>query len=186
MLETQREPLAERSAVSAALANAAVVLAFATTIFIAGQIRIPLPFTPVPITLQTLVVYLGAAWLGSGRGIAGPLLFAAAAASGLPVRSGFQAGLTGATAGYILGWLLAAFLIGRVLGGKEVPTPRIVATMAAGSALIYTCGSLHLFLLLDVSFGQALLMGMLPFLPGDAIKIAIATAAYRRRPNLLS
>lgn len=186
MLATRRYSLDERSAVSAALANSAVVLAFATTIFIAGQIRIPLPFTPIPITLQTLAIYLGAAWLGSGRGVAGPLLFAGAAAAGLPVRAGFQAGLTGASAGYILGWLLAAFLIGRVLGGKEVSTRRIVATMAAGSALVYTCGLLHFVLLLDVPFEQALVMGFLPFLPGDAIKIAVATAAYRRRPNLFT
>ncbi len=186
MLATERQPLAERSLVSAAVANAAIVVAFATVIFIAGQIRIPLWFTPVPITLQTFAVYLGAAWLGSVRGVAGPLLFAIVAAAGLPVRSGFQAGLTGATAGYILGWMLAAFLIGRVLAGKNAPVGRVVATMAAGSALVYTCGLLHLTLLLDVPLWQALVMGFLPFLPGDAVKIAAATAAYRSRPNLLS
>ena len=82
MLATERQPLAERSLVSAAVANAAIVVAFATVIFIAGQIRIPLWFTPVPITLQTFAVYLGAAWLGSVRGVAGPLLFAIVAAAG--------------------------------------------------------------------------------------------------------
>lgn len=186
MLATEREPLAQRSLASAAVVNAAVVVAFATVIFIAGQIRIPLPFTPVPITLQTFAVYLGAAWLGSARGVAGPLLFAAAAGAGLPVRSGFQAGLTGATAGYILGWMLAAFLIGRLLAGKEASTGRTVAAMLGGSALVYTCGLLHLTLLLDVSLSQALIMGFLPFVPGDLLKIAAATAAYRSRPNLLS
>ncbi len=186
MLATERQPIAARSPVTAALTNTAVVLAFATTIFIAGQIRIPLPFTPVPITLQTFAVYLGAAWLGAGRGVAGPLVFAAVAAAGLPVRSGFQAGLTGATAGYILGWMLAAFLIGRLLGGKDASTARVVATMVGGSALVYTCGLLHFTLLLDVPVSQALWMGFLPFLPGDALKIAAATAAYKSRPNLLS
>ena len=186
MLATERQPIDERSFVSAALANTAIVLAFATTIFIAGQIRIPLPFTPVPITLQTFAVYLGAAWLGAGRGVAGPLVFALVAAAGLPVRSGFQAGLTGATAGYILGWMLAAFLIGRVLGGKDVSTLRAVGTMIGGSALVYTCGMLHLTLLLEVPLQQALWMGFLPFLPGDALKIAAATAAYKSRPNLFS
>ena len=140
MLATERQSIAERSPVSIALTNTAVILAFATTIFIAGQIRIPLPFTPVPITLQTFAVYLGAAWLGAGRGVAGPLVFAAVAAAGLPVRSGFQAGLTGATAGYILGWMLAAFLIGRLLGGKEVSTARVAATMVGGSALVVVVG----------------------------------------------
>lgn len=186
MLATERQPLAERSLASAAVTNAAVVVAFATVIFIAGQIRIPLPFTPVPITLQTFAIYLGAAWLGAGRGVAGPLLFAVAAASGLPVRSGFQAGLSGATAGYILGWMLAAFLVGRLLTGKDASTARTVVAMVGGSALVYTCGLLHLTMLLDVSLSQALVLGLLPFLPGDALKIAAATAAYRSRPNLLS
>ena len=186
MLAVERQPVAGRSVAAAAVANAAVVVAFATAIFISGQIYIPLPFTPVPITLQTFALYLGAAWLGAGRGIAGPLLFASVAAAGLPVRSGFEAGLTGATAGYILGWMLAAFLIGRVLGGKDVSMGRAVAVMASGSALVYTCGLLHLTLLLDIPFQQALWMGFLPFLPGDALKIAAAAAIYRSRPNLLS
>ena len=184
MLATDRQ-FAERSPAAAAATDAAIVVAFAATIFVAGQIRIPLPFTPVPITLQTFVVYLGAAWLGAGRGVAGPLLFAAAAGAGLPVLSGFRAGLTGATAGYILGWLLAAFLIGKILGGKEVAAHRTALTMMAGSALIYTCGTLHLTLLLDVPFSQAVWMGVLPFLPGDALKITAATTLYQRRPNLL-
>ena len=186
MLVAERPPIAERSVAAAAVSNAAIVVAFATAIFIAGQIYIPLPFTPVPITLQTFTVYLGAAWLGAGRGVGGPLLFTVAAAAGLPVRSGFAAGLTGATAGYVLGWMLAAFLIGRVLGGKQLSAGRTAAVMAAGSALVYTCGLLHLTLLLDISLQQALWMGVLPFLPGDALKIAAATALYRSRPNLLS
>lgn len=186
MLAAERQSVAGRSPAAAAVANAAAVVAFAAAIFIAGQIYIPLPFTPVPITLQTFAVYLGAAWLGAGRGVGGPLLFAGAAAAGLPVRSGFAAGLTGATAGYILGWMLAAFLIGRVLGGRDASTGRVVATMVGGSALVYTCGLLHLTMLLHVPLQQALVMGLLPFLPGDALKIAAATAAYRSRPNLLA
>jgi biotin transport system substrate-specific component len=113
-------------------------------------------------------------------------VFAIAAGAGLAVRSGFQAGLTGATAGYILGWMLAAYLIGRVLAGTKASTPRVVATMVAGSALVYTCGLLHLTLLLDVPVSQALVMGLLPFLPGDTLKIAAAAAVYRSRPNLFS
>lgn len=186
MLATQRDPLAEQSLASAAFVNAVVVVAFTAVIFIAGQIRIPLPFTQVPITMQTFAVYLGAAWLGAGRGVSGPLLFAVAAASGLPVRSGFQAGLSGATAGYILGWMLAAFVIGRLLAGKELSAARAASVMVCGSALVYTCGLLHLTLLLDIPLSQALVQGFLPFLPGDALKIAAATAAYRSRPNLFS
>jgi biotin transport system substrate-specific component len=186
MPASQTTVIRERSLAAAALANAAIVLAFAATIFIAGQVRIPLPFTPVPITLQTFAVYLGAAWLGAGRGVGGPLVFAVAAASGMPVRSGFQAGLTGATAGYILGWMLAAFLLGRVLGGRPASAGKIVAAMAGASALVYTCGMLHLTLLLDLPLRDAMIMGFLPFIPGDVLKIALAATIYHRRPNLLS
>jgi biotin transporter BioY len=58
--------------------------------------------------------------------------------------------------------------------------------MVGGSALVYTCGLLHFTLLLEVPIQQALWMGFLPFLPGDALKIAVATAVYKSRPNLLS
>ena len=82
--------------------------------------------------------------------------------------------------------MLAAFLIGRLLGGQDASTPRIVATMLGGSALVYTCGLLHFTLLLGVPIQQALWMGFLPFLPGDALKIAAATAVYKSRPKLFS
>ena len=186
MLATERDSIDARSPASAALVNVSTVVVFAGAIFLAGQVRIPLPFTPVPITLQTFVVYLGAAWLGAGRGVAGPLLFVTAAAAGLPVLSGFRAGMTGATAGYILGWLLAAYLLGTMLGGKRVATVRTVLLMMGASLLVYTCGLLHLTLLLNVPFGQALWIGFLPFLPGDAIKIGLAASAYQRWPGLFA
>lgn len=186
---TTNSAIEERSAAAALAANVALTVGFAATIFMAGQVRIPLPFTPVPITLQTFVVYLGAAWLGTARGVGGPLLFAAAAAAGLPVLSGFRGGwaaITGATGGYVVGWFLAAFLLGRLLGGRPASARRIFGLMLAASALVYTCGLLHLTLLLDQPLEQALVMGFLPFVPGDLVKIAAATAAYRRWPGLLA
>lgn len=189
MLATDEQGIRVRSPAAAAVVSTAAAAAFAAFIFVAGQVRIPLPWTPVPITLQTLVVFLGAAWLGSARGVGGPLLFAAAAAVGLPVLSGFRGGfvaLTGPTGGYVFGWLLAAYLLGRCLGGRPTSTVRLVALMVAASSLVFGCGLLHLTLLLRVPLDQALWMGLWPFLPGDTLKLVLGVAIYRRWPGLLS
>lgn len=156
---------------------------------IAAQLRIPLPFTPVPITLQTFMLYLGAAWLGTRVAQPGLALYVGAALIGAPVMSGFRGGLaafTGATGGYILGWFVAILIVARLLDGGQKSTARTALAMAAGSAIILSCGALHLALLLDLSPQQAFLMGVAPFLPGDALKIFTASAIVRRWPNPFS
>jgi biotin transport system substrate-specific component len=153
---------------------------------VAAQIRIPLPWTPVPITLQTMIVYLGAAWLGSSRAVSGILIYAGLAAVGLPVLSGWQGGLaafTGPTGGYVVGMILAAFLLGRYLGGRPASLARTATLMAAAAALIFTCGLLHFVLFMRVPIEQALWMALWPFLPGEALKLTLAAAVYRSRPN---
>lgn len=177
----------ERGASVARLAVAAV--AFAAALALAAQVRIPLPFTPVPITLQTFVLYLGGAWLGARSGISGLALYVGAALAGAPVMSGFRGGLasfTGATGGYIVGWFLAVLLLASLLDGRRVKQLRSAALMAAASALILFSGALHLALLLDLSAWQAFLMGVAPFLPGDALKILLASAVLSRWPDPLS
>ena len=189
MLAVERQPVAGRSVASVAVANAAVVVAFATAIFISGQIYIPLPFTPVPITLQTFMLYIGAAWLGARVAQPGLALYVGVALVGAPVMSGFRGGVAafaGATGGYILGWFVAVLVVGRLLDGGQKSTARTALAMAAGSAIILTCGALHLALLLDLSPQQAFLMGVAPFLPGDVLKIFTASAIVRRWPNPFS
>lgn len=174
----------DRDVPVARLAVAAV--AFAGALALAAQVRIPLPFTPVPITLQTLVLYLGGAWLGARVGIAGLALYVGAAVAGMPVMAGFRGGLaafTGATGGYIVGWFLAVLLLGGLLHGSRVRAGRAVGLLAAASALILFCGALHLGLLLGLTPWQAFLMGVAPFLPGDALKILLAAAVVRRWPS---
>jgi biotin transport system substrate-specific component len=153
---------------------------------VAAQVRLPLPWTPIPITLQTMVVYLGASWLGSTRSVSGILAYAGLAALGLPVLSGWQGGFaafTGPTGGYVVGMILASFLLGRYLGGRPASLARASAFMAAAAALIFVCGLLHFVLFMRVAIDQALWMALLPFLPGEAIKLTLAAAVYRSRPN---
>lgn len=162
---------------------------FAAALALAAQVRIPLPYTPVPITLQTFVLYLGAAWLGLRAAHGGLLLYVGAALLGLPVMSGFRGGaaaFAGATGGYILGWFVAVAVIATLLDGSRRSYGRVLASMLLGSAIVLAFGTLHLSLLLEASFPQALAMGVLPFLPGDLLKSATAAALVRRWPDPFS
>ena len=153
---------------------------------LAAQVRIPLPFTPVPITLQTFVLYVGGAWLGGRAAVSGLALYVGAALLGLPVMSGMRGGVaafTGATGGYIVGWLLALLLLGVLFNGARPRWAASAGAMFAASSLILFCGALHLALLLGLGPAEAFLMGVAPFLPGDALKILSASAVVRRWPN---
>jgi biotin transport system substrate-specific component len=178
--------LADRAPAHPVVRALVAAICFAATMTLAAQVRIPLPFTPVPITLQTLVLYVGASWLGARVAVTGLALYVGLALAGLPVLSGWRGGLasfTGATGGYILGWLLAILLLGLVLGGRGSGWGSTAAGMAGASALILTCGSLHLALLLGLGPVEAFLMGVAPFVPGDVVKIFTASAVVSRRPN---
>ena len=186
MLAADRSSVVARSPAAQALTAAAAAIAFAGAMVIAAQARVYMPWTPVPITLQTMVVYLGAAWLGSSRAVSGILIYVGLAAFGLPVLSGWQGGLaafTGPTGGYVLGMILAAFLLGRFLGGQPASMTRTLALMTGAATLIFTCGLLHFVLFMRVPVEQALWMALWPFLPGEAIKLTLAAAVYRSRPN---
>jgi biotin transport system substrate-specific component len=181
--------LADRDHGLSVTAMAVGAIGFAAALAIAAQVRIPLPFTPVPITLQTFVLYLGAAWLGARVAQPGLAAYVTAALVGAPVLSGFRGGagaFVGATGGYILGWFVAILVVGYLLDGSRRPFGRSALAMAAGSVIILSCGALHLMLLLGLDPQQAFLMGIAPFIPGDVIKILTASAIVSRWPNPLS
>ncbi len=141
----------------------------------AAQWRFYLPFTPVPVTLQTSVVLLAGATLGPAAGAGSQALYLLAGAAGLPL---FTTGaVLGPTTGYLLAFLPAAAVVGwaRRRGGWW----GMVAGMGAASLLILALGTLGLCLVKHVSLGQALLSGFVPFLPGDALKLAVAAGAAR-------
>jgi biotin transport system substrate-specific component len=145
-------------------------------IAVSGQIAIPLPFTPVPLTLQTLVVLAAGVVLGSSRGALAVTLYLLEGCAGLPVFSGAASGIThllGPTGGYLLGFLPAAWLTG-VLAEKGWDR-RLLSTlvaMLAGNALIYLPGVA--WLARFVGAERAMQLGFLPFIPGDLLKTAIA------------
>jgi biotin transport system substrate-specific component len=159
------------------------------SLFVAAlaQVEIPLPFTPVPITGQTFGVLLIGAALGSKRGSASLLLYLIEGAVGLPFFAGGAHGLsvlTGATAGYLLGFIAAAYVIGLLAErGLERSVRTSFLPFLVGTLIIYACGVTWLAVVLG-SFGKAVTLGMLPFIIGDIIKLVAAALALPAAWNL--
>lgn len=153
-----------------------LVIAATAVIAIAAQIAVPVPFTPVPLTLQPLAVLLVGAVLGSTRGAMAASLYLLEGMSGLPVFSQGHGGaiwLVGATAGYLWSYPAAAFVAGWLAEHRGTSTiVRAIGSMLVGLAFIYTGGWAWLAILSGPR--AAFAMGVAPFIAADAVKIAIA------------
>lgn len=151
----------------------------------AAQVSVPLPFTPVPFTLQPMVVLLGGAVLGSRLGMAAQVLYLIAGIAGLPVFAASAVlpqgvlRLLGPTGGYLMSYPFAAFLTGllaeRGLDRRYVTS---VVAMAAGLMVVFACGVLWLAFVARPAAGidAALRTGLYPFIPADLFKILLAAA----------
>lgn len=137
-----------------------------------------IPFPLVPITLQTFFLYLAASLLGGHLAALSQIVYLLLGVIGLPVFAGGKAGigvLFGPTGGYLLGFVAAAYIVGKLSQGRNKPgLGRLIVSMLAGTLVIYICGLTQLSLVADLSVPKALSVGVLPFLPGDAIKITAA------------
>jgi biotin transport system substrate-specific component len=167
------------------------VAAFALATALAAHVRVPVPFTPVPMTLQTMVVVLSGALLGARLGAAAQLTYLGMGVAGLPVfATGVGAAyLFGPTGGYLLAFPAAALLAGVLTrpGTRRdlVAAVRLVVGLAAASLLILVSGAAWLTVLAGDLSG-AIALGILPFLLGDAIKVALAALiAWRGRERSL-
>lgn len=160
------------------------VIGFAAALALASQVSVPVPGSPVPLTLQPLLVVLGGLMLGPRMGALGVALFLAAGAAGLPVFApGGAPGLArlfGPTGGYLLAFPVAAFLAGYLSFRRPGFTGRLVGSLA-GMAAIYVGGVAQLVVLTG-SFTTAALVGLAPFAAADAAKAIVA--AFLGRPNI--
>lgn len=121
--------------------NLALVVGGAAFVGLAAQIAIPLPFTPVPLTLQTFAVLLTAAALGSLRGILAMTVYAVAGIAGIPWFAQANSGITAPSFGYILGFIAAAFIVGRIAErGATRTVARTAGLMILGNLVIYAIG----------------------------------------------
>lgn len=163
---------ADRPAV-AAIGVAATVVCLA----VAAEVRFYLPFTPVPVTLQTFFVLAAGVGLGPRLGTVALSAYLAVGAVGVPI---FTGDWLGPTTGYLLGFVAAGWLAGTVARGVERPsTLRILVAMLAGEAVILLLGAAYLAFCLGLGVPVAIEKGVVPFLAGDALKLAAALALCR-------
>ena len=186
---TLLQAVAARADLSSAFRAVAVLFVTVLTI-VAAQVSIPLPFTPVPFTLQPMVVLLGGAALGARLGMSSQILYIALGIAGLPVFAaspilpqGFGR-LLGPTGGYLMSYPIAAFVAGYLAQrglGRRYSTS--VLAMSAGLAIIFACGVAWLAFGAHVGLAGAIKTGLLPFIPADIIKVLLAAtvlpAAWR-------
>lgn len=164
-----------------ALKSAALVVGFSLLVALSAQVVVPLPWTPVPVTGQTFAVLLTGALLGSRLGALAMLAYLAEGAAGLPF---FKGGAGGAhylflspTAGYLFAFPAAAFVTGLLAErGWDRRPLKAAAAMFLGSLVILASGWAWLALFYRTA-GDAFVAGVVPFLPGDLVKIALAAAA---------
>lgn len=155
--------------------SVALVVGGAAFVGLTAQVVVPLPFSPVPLSLQTFSVLLVGAVLGSRRGVASMALYLLAGVAGVPWFSQQQSGWAFASFGYVVGFVLAAYLVGRLAErGADRTVLRTVGLMVLGNLAIYAVGVPGLMLVAGMDLGKALLLGVVPFLIGDALKIALA------------
>jgi biotin transport system substrate-specific component len=167
-----------------------LALGFAAVTGMAAQVRIPLPFSPVPVTGQTFAVLLAGVVLGARYGGLSQGLYAGLGMAGVPWFTGTAAGVghvLGPTGGYIVGFLFAAVMVGLAVG--RVPRvrrfPLLLGVLGLGSLVIYAVGVPWLYVWASVLDGQAvtlqsvLTMGLYPFIPGDLLKLVAAALVAR-------
>ena len=155
--------------------DAALVVAGTGLIALSAQASIPLPWTPVPLSLQTFAVLLTGASLGLARGGLSAALYLLVGMSGVGWFAEGRSGWEFASFGYLVGFVVAAALVGRLAErGGDRTVLRTAATMVLGNLVIYALGVGWLMSYAHVGFAKGLELGFTPFLLGDLTKIVVA------------
>jgi biotin transport system substrate-specific component len=157
--------------------NVALVVGGTLFVALSALVQIPLPFTPVPLSLQTFAVLLTGAALGSRRGAASMALYLLAGVAGVPWFAAHQSGWAFASFGYVVGFVAAAWLAGRLAeAGADRQVVKNTGLLVVGNVVIYAFGVAGLIAATSMGLSTALAKGVVPFLVGDLLKIAVAAA----------
>ncbi|MBN2097209.1 MAG: biotin transporter BioY [Candidatus Omnitrophica bacterium] len=177
-LDLSADILSKEIVVDKTLSRLIGLSAFIILTALGAAVRIPLGFTPVPITLQTFFVLLSGAVLGRNWGALSQIGYIFLGVLGLPIFSGAQSGtvyLFGPTGGYLAGFVLSSWITGALLEKSQNSALKSALVMSVAClGGIYLFGVLGLAIFLKSSITSALALGFLPFIPGDIIKIAVA------------
>ena len=155
------------------------VITFTVLTFLAAQVEIPTQ--PVPFTLQTMLVLLAGAFLGSRNGAYSQIVYLALGVIGIPVYAGFSFGLAkifGPTGGYLLSFPFAAYLVGYVVE-KKSGTLALILSFVLGQLLILFVGAAFLAVFMNGDFSKAMFSGVVIFSVWDIIKISAAVSIYK-------
>lgn len=171
------------------LKETAIVLGASVIIALFAPVSIPLPFSPVPLATQMNVILLLSCFLGGKRAALAVLAFLFQGAIGLPVYAGGVGGgllkLAGPTGGYLLGYVVAAFVTGYLFQRKENRSSMHALTaMGIGNLVVYLFGISWLSRF--VGWQSAVVMGVLPFLIGDALKLVVATRLLKQKRRFIA
>ena len=170
--------LANRVLPTSKTAGAAAVVGFAAITALAAQVSFRIPPIEVPFTLQTMAVLMTGGVLGARRGALSQLLYLVAGALGLPgfaERSSGMDTFAGPTAGYLVGFVVAAYLVGRL--AERHHDRKVLSAFAAfllGSLVIYGFGTIGLMATRDLDFWGAVAVGVVPFVFWDVLKALAA------------
>lgn len=160
------------------LTDLVLVAAGASLIAASAQVSIPLPVTPVPVTGQTFAVLLVGASLGTIRGGSSAALYVLIGIAGAPVYADGAHGwsvITGASGGYLVGFILAAALTGRLAEQRwDRRFSSAIGAILTGNVIIFLVGLPWLAVVLDTSLEETLEYGLYPFIPGEILKLYLA------------
>ena len=154
------------------------VIGFCLLTALCAQVRIPVPGTVIPMTLQSTAVLLTGFCLSAPLAAAAMLLYLAAGLAGAPVFLPGSLGLGGPTGGYIVGFVLGAVVVA-LLRGRSNGMARLVLAGAVGTIVILLCGAAWQATFFDVSIVEPWAGGVLPFLPKAVVQLGVAVAAVR-------
>jgi biotin transport system substrate-specific component len=176
---------------SATLAKSITLIAGASLLMgILGRFAVPLPFTPVPLTLANFGVLLVGLTLGSRRGFAAMVLYLAAGAMGAPVFSPMGptgiAQLLGPTGGYLIAYPFVAFVAGWIAERGQKSFARFAVASVAGEILLFICGVSWIMVLLHLPLARAANFGLYPFVFAEVIKVMAAAELGRRAKTSLA
>lgn len=172
------EHIAEKKKMSTAQMTVTALMTAITCIL--GPMSLPIPISPVPISLTNLVLYFMAYVLGAKLSVASYVIYLLLGAVGLPVFSGFTGGLAkmaGPTGGYLIGFIFLAAIAGFFVERFPGKIYMHVIGMVIGTAICYIFGTVWLAGQLGIGFSAGLGVGVIPYLPGDTIKIILAVIA---------
>jgi len=152
----------------------------AAVICVLSPLSVPLPFTPVPISLASLAIYFVVMLLGMKKGTISTLIYLLIGLVGVPVFAGFSGGaavIAGPTGGYLVGYIFLALIAGWFVDKFEGKIPMYFVGMVLGTIVLYALGTAWLAHAAGMGFKAALFAGVIPYIPGDTAKMIIAVFA---------